>query len=54
LIAYNTLKIREERQKRRDILTSIDFNLDLYRETLFLIATRDLSQFYDEIDPGAM
>ena len=45
---------RREAEEKGHPHTSIDFNLDLYRETLFLIATRDLSQFYDEIDPGAM
>jgi len=45
---------RREAEEKGLPHASIDFNLDLYRETLFLIATRDLSQFYDEIDPGAM
>ena len=43
---------RKEAEERGLPHAIVDFNLEMYREAMFLIVTRDLSQFYDEIDPG--
>ncbi|ADB58571.1 hypothetical protein [Archaeoglobus profundus] len=45
---------KREAEKRNLPHASIDFNLEISGIALFSIISKDLSQFYDEIDPAVM
>jgi len=45
---------KKEAEKRNLPHASIDFNLEIFQIALFSIISKDLSEFYDEIDPAVM